>query len=349
VLGLNVNLQAGTSRVPLSPVQLGGTDWTQVTDRPIHPCAIKNDGTLWCWVANLSGASWANDKRCLLPTSQPSDFRFRSPAPPGSSVSAGLYPHCAIIADGNALVLGSNSSGQLGDNVRTQRARPAVVSSGQDLAYSGRGRPHTCALATDGSLWCWATIVGSVGIGSNERKRSPPVSPNRRHGWVRGEIVSQGTSVRWCWFWHADSAVKGSGYPPVPCTWNCEDVGCAGALPDRAVALMAQRRLESWRARSKAHIANPAGRLDPKTPCWPSRSKSAAALRIACARSADGTTLQHLQRRGRLVDDAMAGANVDYRRGADRTTCPWAIPPRPHSTEDPGTCNLTPVARGCRQ
>ena len=36
------------------------------------------------------------------------------------------------------------------------------------------GVSHTCALATDGSLWCWGdNSAGQLGIGSNEEHLAP--------------------------------------------------------------------------------------------------------------------------------------------------------------------------------
>jgi len=36
------------------------------------------------------------------------------------------------------------------------------------------GVTHTCALATDGSLWCWGdNSAGQLGIGSNQPREIP--------------------------------------------------------------------------------------------------------------------------------------------------------------------------------
>jgi len=38
-------------------------NWTSVTSGGYHTCAIRRDGTLWCWGGQCSGTAWQRDDR----------------------------------------------------------------------------------------------------------------------------------------------------------------------------------------------------------------------------------------------------------------------------------------------
>jgi alpha-tubulin suppressor-like RCC1 family protein len=144
-----------------------------VTTGLYHTCAIKNDGTLWCWGGNLSG-QLGSDSIPVLPTSQTSD-PVQIAGTTWQSVSAGQSHTCAVMVDGTLWCWGSNTSGQLGDNTLDSKSTPvAVGTSGQTWAMVAAGVTHTCALATGGSLWCWGdNSAGQLGIGSNYPGKIP--------------------------------------------------------------------------------------------------------------------------------------------------------------------------------
>ncbi len=68
------------------------------------------------------------------------------------------------------LCWGSNSNGQLGDGTTTDRHAPVQVTGlpakATQVAAGGR---HTCALLTDGTVWCWGKGGnGELGNGSTQ-------------------------------------------------------------------------------------------------------------------------------------------------------------------------------------
>jgi cysteine-rich repeat protein len=173
--GLNANLQLGVSSVAFSmvPSPVAGTDWKQAATGLYHSCGIKSDATLWCWGGNSSG-QLGSASVPMLSTAQTSD-----PVPVTTTawkiVSAGQSHTCAVALDGSLWCWGDNTHGQLGDKTQASKSTPvAVAVTGLTWTAVVAGVSHTCALATDGSLWCWGdNSAGQLGIGSNEEHLAP--------------------------------------------------------------------------------------------------------------------------------------------------------------------------------
>jgi len=85
-----------------------------------HTCAIKQDGSLWCWGWNLSGqlGDGTNSDKFTPVQIMSSGV---------SSVALGGYHTCAIKTDGSLWCWGLNSDGQLGDGTGTNRNTPVRV------------------------------------------------------------------------------------------------------------------------------------------------------------------------------------------------------------------------------
>jgi hypothetical protein len=110
-----------------------------------HTCAIKQDGSLWCWGRNdygqLGDGTYSGKSTPVQITSGV------------SSVALGGYHTCAVKIDGSLWCWGDNSSGQLGDGTNTSKNTPVQITSG--VSSVALGGYHTCAVKIDGSLWCW--------------------------------------------------------------------------------------------------------------------------------------------------------------------------------------------------
>jgi alpha-tubulin suppressor-like RCC1 family protein len=94
---------------------------------------------------------------------------------------------CAGVGgDGQVVAWGQNSQYTLGDGSNSNRNSPVVVldtppgtGSLSNIVQIGAGGPHSCALESNGAVWCWgANAQGQVGDGGNS-VRSRPV---RTHG-----------------------------------------------------------------------------------------------------------------------------------------------------------------------
>ncbi len=155
------------SAVPL-PVAPGET-FVQVSTGQGHTCAIRADGTLWCWGRNTSGE---------LGLGEGSAGQLRLPAQVGSSadwehIAAGQGHTCGI-RSGELYCWGVNSAGQLGVALEGPVFDPELVVGVVDPASVSVDTFHTCAIRIDGSLLCWGrNIEGQLGDGTIDAKDVP--------------------------------------------------------------------------------------------------------------------------------------------------------------------------------
>ncbi len=144
----------------LAPTRIGDAAWATVTGGVAHTCGIRDDGTLWCWGYNGSGA-----------VGDGTGTNRGDPTPVGSdhwlTVAAGDYHVCAIRDDRSLWCWGQNLGAQLGDGTLGERAAPVLIDAGHAWAAVAAGSVHTCAITKDGQLWCWGSDAsGAIGAGN---------------------------------------------------------------------------------------------------------------------------------------------------------------------------------------
>jgi alpha-tubulin suppressor-like RCC1 family protein len=131
-----------------------------------HTCAIKTNGSLWCWGNNLFGqlGDRTNTDRNTPIQIMPSG---------ATSVSLGGSHTCAVKTNGSLWCWGTNGDGELGDGTNTAKNTPVqIMSSGVSSVELGQN--YTCAVTTNGSLWCWGyNGYGQLGDGTNTAKNTP--------------------------------------------------------------------------------------------------------------------------------------------------------------------------------
>ena len=155
-----------------------------------HTCALTEDDRAVCWGANFCGCLGVGDSRPrLAPVAVDASRvggsgRFRA-------LSAGYNATCGVSLEGLLYCWGQCSHESRTD-LTDPEALPcllprAVRGPGGERAWPVRevsvGTGHACAVATDGSLWCWGQNgQGQCGIGQTSDGTHTGASPEQAGG-----------------------------------------------------------------------------------------------------------------------------------------------------------------------
>ena len=82
-------------------------------------------------------------------------------------ISAGWSHSCGVTTDNRAYCWGSDSAGQLGDGMTTNRGRPTLVAGGLRFLEVYAGGVHSCGITTANRAYCWGgNAAGQLGDGT---------------------------------------------------------------------------------------------------------------------------------------------------------------------------------------
>jgi alpha-tubulin suppressor-like RCC1 family protein len=129
------------------------TNWINISAGHSHNVAIKSDGTIWTWGANLSiwYASGTRDRKRVsanapVPAASGNDWK---------QAAAGGVHTVALKNDGTLWAWGNNWAGSLGTGSTNNSGVPVQVGSATNWIKVWAGRLESVALQSDGSLWYW--------------------------------------------------------------------------------------------------------------------------------------------------------------------------------------------------
>jgi alpha-tubulin suppressor-like RCC1 family protein len=170
-----------------------------------HTCSMKQDNSPLCWGNNWGGqiGDGTNIQRVSPYPVKISDIVI--------SVSSGYEHTCALMSDRSLWCWGRNSEGQLGSGSSRNycggwwpncNKNPTKIMD--DVVQFSAGAYHTCAVKTDGSLWCWGyNNWGQIGDGSFSYRNIPTLIMSSGVSSVAAGVehtcaVKQDGAL-WCW------------------------------------------------------------------------------------------------------------------------------------------------------
>jgi alpha-tubulin suppressor-like RCC1 family protein len=166
----NGQLGDGTYSQRLSPVPITalGNLVLDVSVSSGHTCAVKMDGTLWCW-----GDGKALGTGTEIGRSTPAQVTALGDQV--ISVVGGWNFGCALKRDGTAWCWGENMGAGVGDGTTATRWSPVQITTlGNQVVSLAAGMGHACAAKLDGTLWCWGNNDnGQIGDGTVTRRLVP--------------------------------------------------------------------------------------------------------------------------------------------------------------------------------
>ncbi len=155
-VGAPPNVCFGTNACAQAPALVaGGYAWKAITAGQSHSCGITTGGDAYCWGRGVVVGQLGVGR----------DTSTTTPAPVAgglkwTAITAGREHTCALASGGAAYCWGTNDSGQLGSGSSVPSSNtPVPVAGGLALVALDAGGDHTCGLTTDGSVYCWGTIL----------------------------------------------------------------------------------------------------------------------------------------------------------------------------------------------
>lgn len=228
----------------------GLSDVRQVATGNGSTCALRGDGSVWCWGLN-DGGQLGNGSSAVAPSPTPA----RVDLPAARQVAMGAFHACALLTDGTVRCWGLNRFGQVGLAVASSPRQcdpgtgdtvgcvptPTAVAGLSGVSQISLGRHHSCARLADGTLRCWGlNDSAQLGLGRLDPDTAPQVSPASVAGTGVAEVASGGSHTCYrgtdgtvhCWGW-GDLGQLG-GATLATCTTVSRPVQCAqspGAVP----------------------------------------------------------------------------------------------------------------------
>lgn len=198
--GSNRRGQAAGAFASHQPLTRVGTDvFSGLTAGEDFTCALKADGTAYCW-GNDADAQ-LGQRRLGLSLSA----RVIGTETTWSQVSLGRNHTCALKTDGSLWCWGAGWQGQLGQGNLEARAAPTRVGNNTGWTAVSAGESHTCGVR-GGSLYCWGeNQQGQVGIGTFDNRQPAVQQVGTATDWATVSCgglsccAQKTTGGLWCW------------------------------------------------------------------------------------------------------------------------------------------------------
>ena len=125
----------------------------QLTSGDHHACALLQNNDVMCWGSNRFDQIDAS-----IPETKVSTPLEKTGFSSGiASLSAGGNHTCAVLFNGSIQCWGNNQDGQLGGGNTTPNDELVTTPPANGFVYTqvSANIAHTCAVRSDGTIWCW--------------------------------------------------------------------------------------------------------------------------------------------------------------------------------------------------
>ena len=129
----------------------------------IHNCALKQDGTVWCWGDNSYFAQYGNG---VANTTNNIPVKVNNLATI-QQLAVSSFHNCVVTGSadvmcwGIAAGIGSDGIGQQTASQGSTYATPKVIDGISTIKKVAVGDANTCAVRQDGTVWCWGGVLYS--------------------------------------------------------------------------------------------------------------------------------------------------------------------------------------------
>lgn len=326
-----VLLAAAAVLLPAGPVEAAPAG-DAIAGGGRHSCALKPDGRVWCWGANVMGQLGDGST-----TRKYHPVRAVLGTTVAVALELGFNHSCAIAAGGDVYCWGYNDHGQVGIGSDGEDVlRPARVAGldGRAVAIAA-GSNHSCAALADGRVRCWGiNTFGQLGDGTKERRNAPvdvvglggaavAVAAGSGHSCA---LLASGRVRCWGYNFHGQLGDGSQDSSPVPVSvTQLRGATAIGAGYNFSCALLGSGRVKCWGANGFGQLGN-GGIVPSDVPLPVRRVAGATALQLgayhACALVAPGLRCWGYNRSGQIgdgSDDTTVTPPVRVRRLAGST------------------------------
>ncbi len=141
------------------PGKLALTNVSMVKVQRNHSCAVKLDGTVWCWGLNSKGQLGNNATTDSGTPIEATQFGGNA-----DDVALSQLTTCALLKDQTVACVGDGSEGRLGNGANLDSQVAVAVSGLTNVVQLVSGDYHFCARKADSTLWCWGmNYYGQLG------------------------------------------------------------------------------------------------------------------------------------------------------------------------------------------
>jgi alpha-tubulin suppressor-like RCC1 family protein len=161
-----------------APVKIGPSSWAAIGAAGNTSYAIRGDGSLFAW-GNATGGEIGDSTvvRSIFDDAQGS-YSWIKIEGGGSAGGISGNQIMALTSTGRLWGWGNNTQGTLGDGTTVFKSNPVNIGLGigHDTTFIdfSAADGHTCAITSNGALYCWGNgVAGNLGDGTTISKSSP--------------------------------------------------------------------------------------------------------------------------------------------------------------------------------